>query len=108
VVGEIESRIATLRAKRNGEAHDLTDREAMGLAGDWYRWFIAQHEDNPGEPRKWALNSELMTVAVMGATPYWNAQDPFVDQTQRHKEPDVREDVHPILADEASGLCQLN
>jgi integrase len=100
-LAEIENRIATLRAKQKGEAHDLTNREAHALAGDWYRWFVAQHEEDPGEAGKWALNSELMVSAILNATPYWDAHDPLVDQSQRGKEEAVREEVHPVLADEA-------
>jgi integrase len=91
----------TLRAKRKGEARDLTHREAHALAGQWYLWFVAQHEENPRDPQYWRLSGELMADAVMNATPYWDAHDPLVDQTQRGKEPGVREEVHPILTDEA-------
>jgi hypothetical protein len=45
---EIESRIATIRAKQRGEGHDLTPHQAQGLAGEWYRWYIRFHEENPG------------------------------------------------------------
>jgi hypothetical protein len=36
-LAEIENRIATIRAKQNGEGRDLTQREAQALAGEWYR-----------------------------------------------------------------------
>jgi hypothetical protein len=42
---ELEMRIETLRAKQRGEGHDLTQRQAHALAGEWYRWFIGQYED---------------------------------------------------------------
>ena len=44
---DIDTRIATLRAKQRGEGHDLTQKQAHALAGDWYRWFTAPYEDNP-------------------------------------------------------------
>ncbi len=100
-LADIENRIATLRAKQRGEAHDLTHREAHALAGEWYRWFVGQHEENPREPQYWRLNAELITTAVMHATPDWPSDDPFTDQAQRGKEPAVREEVHPVLTDEA-------
>jgi hypothetical protein len=50
---DIKNRIATLLAKQRGEGHDLTQREARGLAGEWYRWFIGQYEENPGRPGDW-------------------------------------------------------
>jgi hypothetical protein len=49
-VAEIEGRFATLRAQQRGEGHDLTERQARALAGEWYRWFVGQHEENPGDP----------------------------------------------------------
>jgi hypothetical protein len=53
-VAEIESRIAALRAQHRGEGHDLTEeRQARALAGEWYRWFVGQHEENPGDPDGW-------------------------------------------------------
>ena len=39
---EIESRIANLRAERNGEGRTLTPKEARALAGEWYGWFTAR------------------------------------------------------------------
>jgi len=50
---KVKGRIAALRAKQRGGGHDLTQREARALAGDWYREFISQHEENPGRPRDW-------------------------------------------------------
>jgi integrase len=98
---EVEGRIRTIRARKNGEARDLSHREAQGLAGEWYRWFIAQHEENPGNPEHWRVNAERIATAVMTATPEWPTGAQWVDQTLRGKEPAVREEVHPILADEA-------
>lgn len=31
----------------------LSDKQVLGLAGEFYRWFVAQHEENPGEPERW-------------------------------------------------------
>jgi hypothetical protein len=50
---EIDSRIAALRAKQRGEGHDLSQRAARALAGEWYRWFVGQHEENPGKSSHW-------------------------------------------------------
>src|SRR5712664_855611 len=36
---KVKSRIVALRAKQRGEGHDLTQRDARALAGEWYRWF---------------------------------------------------------------------
>jgi integrase len=51
---EIETRIATIRARQRGERQPLTERQALALAGEWYREFTARHEENPGSPDHWA------------------------------------------------------
>ncbi|WP_156635310.1 hypothetical protein [Methylobacterium sp. Leaf123] len=43
----VTGRIEALRAATRGEGHGLTPREAHGLAGQWYAWFVARHEDEP-------------------------------------------------------------
>jgi hypothetical protein len=93
---EVESRIRTLRAKKRGGARDLTQREAQALAGQWYQWFVAQHEENPGNPQHWELSAELLEDAIRDATLEYEF-DPFLDQTQRNQEPAVRKQVHPQL-----------
>src|SRR5262245_43936618 len=52
-VTEIETRINSIRAGRNGKGQTLSQKQARALAGEWYRWFVAQHEDNPGSPERW-------------------------------------------------------
>ena len=37
---EIESRIANIRARRNGGGQSLTPKDARALAGEWYGWFV--------------------------------------------------------------------
>lgn len=100
-LADIETRIATLRAKARGEAHDLSHREAHALAGQWYRWFIAQHEENPGEAHHWALNADLLVGWIMNETPDWDTKDQTTDHSSRSLQPEVREAIHPRLADEA-------
>jgi hypothetical protein len=58
---EVETRIETLRAKQRGEGHDLTQRQAHELGGEWYRWFTGPHEENPGKRDHWdGLYNELI------------------------------------------------
>jgi hypothetical protein len=49
----IERRIQTIRDAKAGRTRSLSEREALALAGEWYRSYIAQHEDNPGSPERW-------------------------------------------------------
>ena len=44
--GEIDTRVATLRAAAKGEGRPLTQVNALALAGRWYAWFLAQHEND--------------------------------------------------------------
>ncbi|ACL62241.1 integrase family protein [Methylobacterium nodulans ORS 2060] len=49
----VTGRIETLRAAARGEGRGLTHREAHGLAGQWYVWFVSRHEQEPGQPEQW-------------------------------------------------------
>jgi len=62
---EVTGRIDRLRAKAGGEGLVLTHREAHGLAGAWYAWFIARHEDEPGSVESWDLRVEALEMAYM-------------------------------------------
>lgn len=37
----------------------LTKKEAVAIAGDWHREHVAKFEDDPGEPRQWAVMKEF-------------------------------------------------
>jgi hypothetical protein len=39
---EVNARIDRIREEQRGEGIDLNFREAVALAGDWYRWFVAK------------------------------------------------------------------
>jgi integrase len=92
---EIETRIATLRAKKRGEGHDLTQRQAHALAGEWYRWYTSQHEEDPGAAGQWAKLREVLWLLLEDA-----AGDPETHQIDLEA-PEVRAEIHPKLADEA-------
>ena len=57
---EVETRIAAIRAAAKGEGQPLTQRQAHALAGEWYKWFVARHEENPGTPEHWQELSEVL------------------------------------------------
>lgn len=59
----ITGRIEALRAAARGEGRGLTHREAHGLAGQWYGWFVARHQDEPGEPERWEHLHEQLEEA---------------------------------------------
>jgi hypothetical protein len=92
---EVENRIAMQRAKRRGEGHDLTQKQARALAGEWYGWFTGPYDEDPGKPDHWAdLHEALWELLIHVAG----------DEETRTLDlecPKVRTEVHPILADEA-------
>jgi hypothetical protein len=64
---EIESRIDTLRAKQHDEGHDLTRSQAAALAGEWYKWFVAQLAENPGPAEYWNMARSLVQDEIIEA-----------------------------------------
>jgi len=57
---EVDNRLETLRAKQQGEGHDLTQHQAHALAGEWYRWYVGLHHGNPGQARTLAKHNEIL------------------------------------------------
>lgn len=99
---EVETRIATLRAQRNGEGQPLTRLNAIALAGRWYNWFVAQHEDDPGPAKRWRELSDIFVWVIRLHAPDSYEEDPRSDpQWDWAKEPEVREAVRPQVAEEA-------
>lgn len=62
---EIETRIATLRAQRNGAGQPLTTLNAIALAGQWYKWIVGQHQDDPGPAKRWKEMSDYLVWNVI-------------------------------------------
>ena len=60
-VASIERLIDAIRVSRRGEGLSLSQEQARALAGEWYKAFIGQHEENPGTPERW---EELFWVLV--------------------------------------------
>ena len=98
---EIETRIATLRAQRNGAGHPLTRLNAIALAGRWYKWFVGQHEDDPGPAKRWKEMSDyLVWNVIYPEAPESYHENPKADpHWEWQKEPEVREAVRPRVAE---------
>ncbi len=89
---EITSRIERLRAQAGGEGVSLTHRQAHALAGDWYVWFVRQHEEEPGPVEAWDhLAEEYETSYSKFASPEDDEFDP------PPRTPVVRRSVHRAL-----------
>jgi hypothetical protein len=98
---EIETRIATLRARRNGEGLPLTRINAIGLAGRWYNWFVAQYENDPGTAKHWReMGDYLVWNVIHPEAPESYHENPKADpHWEWAKEPQVREAVRPQVAE---------
>jgi integrase len=98
---EIETRIATLRAKKNGEGQPLTKLNAIALAGRWYTWFVGQHESDPGPAKRWKeMSGHLVWNVIRPEAPESYELNPKADpHWEWQKEPEVREAVRPQVAE---------
>ena len=101
--GRIDSRIKALRAKQRGEGHDLTQRDARALAGEWYRWFISQYEESPGRPRDWEglcwdFEDDVQEAARDPETGEIGELDMEAPEVREY----VRKNVHSWFADTAA------
>jgi integrase len=101
-LAEIERRIAAIRDEAAGRGRSLTRREALALAGEWYQWFIARYEDNPGDPEGW---EELLAEAqqeLLQCAPDWFRKNENLDPEWKWAEDeDVRAYIRPFIADNA-------
>ncbi|MET4425673.1 hypothetical protein [Bradyrhizobium sp. RT3a] len=98
---DVETRIATLRAERDGVGQPLTKLNAIALAGRWYNWFVKLHESDPGQPRYWRdLSDQFVWNVIRPEAPDSYEEDPKSDpQWDWAKEPGVREAVRPQIAE---------
>jgi integrase len=69
-VAEVENRIDSIRKRARGEGISLTRKEALGLAGEWYRWFVAKHQ----------RNAENDKAAELG---WWSIRGAFFDELEQ-------------------------
>jgi len=63
-VATVETRIRAIRDANAGRTRSLSEREALALAGEWYRWYVDQHEDNPGSAERWEDLGEGLDVLL--------------------------------------------
>jgi len=98
---EIETRVATLRAKRNGAGQPLTKLNAIALAGRWYNWFVKQNEADPGPAKRWEeLEDHFVWNVLHPEAPDSYLENPEADpHWEWSKEPDVRRAVRPQVAE---------
>jgi integrase len=99
---EITARFANIRAQRTGKGVSLTRKQAYALAGKWYVWFVALHEDNLGSPKHWRALWDAFMDRLEDFAPDWAKERGAWNNIEdwRH-EPEVYEGMRPLIADEA-------
>jgi integrase len=98
-LAEVESRIAAIRAKRDGVGRSLTRIEARKLAGEWYEWFTDRRSETSLEDFEWRrdqVNDAFKSAGVSEA----DFERLGTDELWRTA-PRVREAVRPVIADMA-------
>ena len=98
-MAEVETRIEAIRAAKRGDGQSLTQRQALALAGEWYIWYVARHEENPGTVEHWRSMWDALIFHLEDHAPDWVIEDGWRD-LEWTKEPEVRAGVRPLIADE--------
>ena len=99
-VAEVETRIESIRAARRGEGMPLSRKQAHALAGEWYVWYVARHEADPGTPEYWRVLWDVLIDRLEDFAPQWVIENRWRD-LEWTREPQVREGMRPLIADEA-------
>jgi integrase len=97
----IEQRIEAIRASQRGERQSLSQKQLRALAGEWYKAFTSQHDENPGEPEQW---DELFWLVIDRVEDF--APDHLIRQNPKRldwilRDQEVRDGIRPALAKEA-------
>jgi hypothetical protein len=100
-LSKVEAQIAAIRDKRAGIARTLSEREARALAGEWYRDFVAQHEENPGSPTRWAGNFWALVDRLEDHHPEGIESARLENLEEWMRLPEVRAGIRADIAKEA-------
>jgi hypothetical protein len=76
----------------------LSKQQAHALAGEWYVWFVARHEEDPGTPKYWNDLWDVLMSLLEEHAP--ELERPWKD-LEWTREPEVRAGIRPVIADEA-------
>jgi hypothetical protein len=97
-VAEIAGRVEAIRAAMRGDGIDLSQTQAAALAGEWYRWFVARHENDPGRPERWDHEFWRFVEEMQRFAPDEVRAEPMRD-LEWSRDPEIRADIRPIVAD---------
>jgi hypothetical protein len=98
-MAKVETQIEAIRAAQRGEGQLLTQLQALALAGEWYIWYVARHEENPGPVEHWRSMWDALIFHLEDYAPDWVIEDGYRD-LEWTREPEVRAGVRPLIADE--------
>jgi len=90
----VTARIEALRAKANGHGQSLTHREAVGLVGQWYSWFVKKHEEEPGP----ALGWEMMSDELEGVYSQFGVSQEEMDDPDWEPSPAIQRHLRAMLS----------
>jgi hypothetical protein len=98
---EIDTRIAALRAAAKGEGRPLTQVNVLALAGKWYSWFLARHENDTRLASHWAELRDYFVWDVIGreAPDEYRADTDADPHWEWAKATEVRDAVRPIVVE---------
>lgn len=97
-LAEVEGRIERLRSEVSGGGVKLSTAQARALAGEWYLWFLAQHEQEPGDPEVWRSYLDDIHETALRHCPKWFEEDPSEDPEWAWAQaPGVRAHVDRLL-----------
>jgi len=68
-LAEVEGRIHFVTAGLRGDGVDLSHIQAHALAGRWYRWKVARHQDDPGAADRWSKEIGALIAGLAGLLP---------------------------------------
>jgi integrase len=68
-LAEVEGRIHFVTAGLRGDGVDLSHIQAHALAGRWYRWKVARHQDDPGAADRWSGEIRALIAGLAGLAP---------------------------------------
>jgi hypothetical protein len=95
---EVEQRIHAIRKVLRGLGIDLDRKQAVALAGEWYKSFVARHEEDQGDPVAYDKALWDIIEAMREFAPDEVREHPLKDM-EWARDPEVRAGVRPIIAD---------
>ena len=95
---EVAQRIETIRRVLRGEGIDLDRKQAVALAGEWYKWFVARYEEEEADPVAYEEAVWDIIEAMREFAPDEVREEPLKDM-EWARDREVRAGVRPVIAD---------